>query len=291
MAKNLSSKYKKKSAFADVWKRLKRNKSAMIGLFIITLIIAAALTAPLFLSFDEHIAKQNIKNRLQWPNAQDIFGTDHVGRSVFYRIIWGSRISVFVGIACIAVSLLVGGILGAVAGFYGKHVDNIIMRIMDIFLAIPGQLLAITIVAALGPGLQNLILALAISNVPTFARIVRSSVLTVRDTEYIEAARAIGATNSRIIFKHIIPNSLAPVIVQTTLSVANIILTIAGLSYIGLGVQAPTPEWGQMLSESQNFMMKSSYLTMFPGLAIVITILALNLLGDGLRDAMDPRLK
>lgn len=291
MAKDLTKKYKKKSAFADVWKRLKRNKSAMIGLFIILLIMVSALAAPLFLDYEEDVIKQNIKSRLQWPNADHIFGTDHVGRDVFNRIIWGARISVFVGIACIIVALIVGGLLGSIAGYFGGKVDNIIMRIMDIFLAIPGQLLAITIVAALGAGLQNLILALAISNVPTFARIVRSAVLTVRDTEYIEAARAIGATNKRIIFKHIIPNSMAPVIVQTTLSVANIILTIAGLSYIGLGVQAPTPEWGQMLSESQNFMMKSSYLTFFPGLAIMITILALNLLGDGLRDAMDPRLK
>lgn len=289
--KHPSGSTRKKSMTADVLRRLRKNKTAMLGLFIIAVIILSAVLAPLFINYKGQVIKQNIKGKLQFPSLEHPFGTDHVGRDVFVRIIWGARTSVFIGFAVVFCALILGGILGAIAGFYGGVSDSIIMRVMDIFLAIPGTLFAITIVAALGAGTQNLIIALTISTIPSFARIVRSSVLMVRDVDYIEAARAIGARDSRIIFKHVIPNSLAPVIVQTTLSVATVILTIAGLSYIGLGVKPPTPEWGQMLSESQNYMLAYPYLTIFPGLAVMLTILALNLLGDGLRDALDPRLK
>ena len=229
--------------------------------------------------------------RLQGPSAEHWFGTDEFGRDIFARIIHGGRVSLVVGLVSISVSLVVGGCLGAFAGFYGGKVDNIIMRIMDIFLAIPSILLAITIVAALGTNLINVMIAIGISYIPTFARIVRAAVMGVKDQEFVESARAIGASNATIIFREVIPNCMAPIIVQATLSVAGAILSTASLSFIGLGVQPPSPEWGAMLSSGRNFLRDAMHLTLFPGLAIVITILALNLLGDGLRDALDPRLK
>lgn len=292
-ATDLRKKHKRNSMSAQVWKRFRKNKTAMIGMFIIIVILLLAIFAPLLYNYNDVVIKQNIKEKMQAPSALHPLGTDHVGRDVLSRIVWGARTSVSIGFATVICAFIVGGLLGAVAGFYGGKLDNILMRLMDVFLAIPGTLFAITLMAALGKSIPNLIIALTVSTVPGFARIVRSSVLIVRDVDYIEAARAIGAKNSRIIFGHVLPNSLAPVIVHTTLSVATVILTIAGLSYLGLGVSAPTPEWGQMLAEARNYIIvpKYTYLTLFPGLAIMITILALNLLGDGLRDALDPRLK
>ncbi len=290
-ALEVTKKYKKQSQFKEIMRRLFKNKTAILGLIIVILLTSTALLSGVIYDYDEDVINQNIKNRLQWPSPEHPFGTDSMGRDVLARVVYGSRISLTVGVAAVAIALTLGGILGAIAGYYGNLTDNIIMRLMDVFLAIPGTLFAITIMAALGPSMQNLVVALSIATVPRFARIVRSSVMTVRDNEYIEAAKAIGATDFRIIVEHVIPNSLAPVIVQTTLSVATIILTIAGLSFLGLGVQAPTPEWGAMLAENRPYLVNYGYLTMFPGLAIIVTILALNLLGDGLRDALDPRLK
>lgn len=286
-----AKKHKKKGPIIEVVQRLSKNKTAMVGLAIVIMLVAAAVTAPFFYDYDEVIIKQNIPERLQHPSKQFIFGTDDLGRQIFPRIIYGSRVSLSVGFSAVAMAFLVGGFLGAVGGYYGGLIDNIIMRFMDIFLAIPGTLFAITIAAALGSNLRNLIIALGISSIPGFARILRSSVITVRDVEFIEAARAIGANDGRIVLNHVIPNALAPVIVHTTLNVASIILTIAGLSFLGLGVAPPTPEWGAMLSAGRPYIVGHSYLTAFPGFAIMITILALNLLGDGLRDALDPRLK
>ncbi len=288
---DVTRKYKKQSQFKEIMRRLFRNKTAILGLIIVIMLIGMALLSGVIYDYDKDVISQNIKERLQAPSSEHPFGTDSMGRDVLARVVYGSRISLSVGVSAVAIALLVGGILGAIAGYYGAVVDNIIMRLMDVFLAIPGTLFAITIMAALGPSMQNLVVALSIATVPRFARIVRSSVMTVRDNEYIEAARAIGANDFRIILEHVIPNSLAPVIVQTTLSVATIILTIAGLSFLGLGVQAPAPEWGAMLAENRPYLRDYSFLTFFPGLAIIITILALNLLGDGLRDALDPRLK
>lgn len=199
--------------------------------------------------------------------------------------------SLLVGFVSVGIAVIVGGALGAVAGYYGKRIDNIIMRLMDILLAVPQTLLAIAIVAALGTGLVNLMIAVGISSVPTYARIVRASVLTIREEEYIEAARASGTSNTKIIMKHILPNCVAPVIVQVTLGIASAILTAAGMSFIGLGIQPPEAEWGNMLSSGRDYIRGYSYMTMFPGLAIVITVLSLNLLGDGLRDALDPKLR
>lgn len=290
-ALKIKQKYKKQSQLKEIWFRLKKNKTSVLGLVIILIIISLAIASGFIYDYDKDVINQNISERLQFPSLDHPFGTDELGRDILARIIYGSRTSLSIGFTTVVISLISGGILGAISGFYGGRIDNVIMRIMDIFLAIPGTLFAITIVAALGTSTINLMIALSISGVPRFARIVRSSVMTVRDVEFVEAARAIGANDFRIITQHVIPNSLAPVIVQTTLQVATIILTIAGLSFLGLGVSAPQPEWGAMLSSARAYMREYSYMTLFPGLAIMITILALNLLGDGLRDALDPRLK
>jgi peptide/nickel transport system permease protein len=214
-----------------------------------------------------------------------------MGRDIFAGVIWGSRLSLSIGLASAAFALLLGGFLGAIAGYNGGKLDNAIMRVMDIFQASPGTLLAICIAAALGPSTINLVIAIAVSFCPSFARVIRGPILVVREAEYIEAARATGARPSRIIFNEILPNCMAPVIVQTTLAVAIMILIISGLSFLGLGIQPPVPEWGSMLASSRAHIRDHSYMALFPGLAIMITILSLNLLGDGLRDALDPRLK
>lgn len=282
---------KKRSQWLEVWHRLKRNKMAMLGLVILSVVVLAAIFADLIADYETVVIAQNLGDRLQGPSAQYWLGTDEFGRDIFARIIHGARVSLMVGVLSVAIAIALGGSLGAVAGYYGGKLDNYIMRVMDIFLAVPSILLAIAIVSALGANLMNLMFAIAISSVPTYARVVRASVLTVRDQEFIEAARAIGASDARIIFRHIIPNCLSPVIVQGALGVAGAILSTAGLSFIGLGIQPPEPEWGAMLSGGRQYLRHAWHVTTFPGLTIMITILALNLLGDGLRDALDPRLK
>ena len=282
---------KKRSMAAEIWQRLLRNKMAMLGLAILAILALLAIFADVIADYDTMVVAQNIPERLQGPSAAHWFGTDEFGRDIFARIIHGGRVSLVVGLISVSVSLLAGGSLGAFAGFYGGRVDNVTMRVMDIFLAVPSILLAITIVAALGTNLVNVMLAIGVSGIPTFARIVRAAVMGVKDQEFVESARAIGETNTAIIFREILPNCMAPIIVQSTLSVASAILSTASLSFIGLGVQPPDPEWGAMLSSGRNFLRDAMHITLFPGLAIVVTILALNLLGDGLRDALDPRLK
>lgn len=286
-----NKKAKKRSMAMEVCQRLARNKMAMLGLAILVVLVLCAVFADVIADYETKVVAQNIANRLKGPSAEHWFGTDEFGRDIFARIIHGSRVSLVVGLISVSVSLILGGILGAFAGFYGGRIDNVIMRVMDIFLAVPSILLAMTIVAALGSSLVNVMLAIGVSGIPTYARIVRAAVMSVKDQEFVEASRAIGATNITTIFREIIPNCLAPIIVQATLSVAGAILSTASLSFIGLGVQPPDPEWGAMLSGGRNFLRDAVHLTLFPGLAIVITILALNLLGDGLRDALDPRLK
>ena len=282
---------KKRSQLVEIWQRLIRNKMAMLGLAILLTLIGLAVLAPVLFDYDTQVVAQDLSIRLQGPSAAHWFGTDEFGRDIFVRMVYGARVSLVVGLISVSVSLVIGGCLGAFAGFYGGKVDLIIMRVMDVFLAVPSILLAMTIVAALGTDLVYVMLAIGISGVPNFARIVRAAVMGVKDQEFVEAARAIGASNATIIFREVIPNCLAPIIVQATLSVAGAILSTASLSFIGLGVQPPDPEWGAMLSGGRNFMRDALHLTLFPGLAIVITVLALNLLGDGLRDALDPRLK
>lgn len=288
---NTQTKNKKRGQWSEAWRMLKRNKMAMLGLTIIVILVLLAVFADFIADYEEVAIKMNTSIRLQGPSRAHILGTDELGRDIFARIIHGARVSLKVGIIAVGIAIVIGGTLGAIAGFYGGKLDNIIMRIMDIFLAVPSILLAITIVSALGTSMINLMIAVGISSIPNYARIVRASVLSIKDQEFIEAARAIGAKDSRIILKHILPNSLAPVIVQGTLGVAGAILSTAGLSFIGLGIQKPAPEWGAMLSSGRPFLRDSWHVTTFPGIAIMITILSLNLLGDGLRDALDPRLK
>ena len=282
---------KKRSMAADVWMRLCRNKMAMIGLVILLLLVFCALFANQLADYETLVIKQDMSIRLQGPSAQHWLGTDEVGRDILARIVHGARISLPVAFATIAIATVVGGLLGAIAGYGSRRVDDVIMRVMDIFLAIPSILLSIALVSAMGTSVTNMMLAISISNIPPFARIVRSAVLTIKNEEYIEAARAIGASDKRIILKHILPNCMAPIIVQATLSIAGSILAIASLSFIGLGISPPTPEWGSMVSTGRQYFRAAWWVCAFPGFAIMLTILSLNLLGDGLRDALDPKLK
>jgi len=289
---NMSTvKIKKRSQFANAWRQFKKNKMGMIGLTVFTVLVLLAVLCPMFISYDNDVIMQHNQIRLQTPSVVHIFGTDQYGRDVFSRIVWGARISLFVGVFTVSLALTVGGTIGALAGYFGGKWDNILMRIMDVFLAMPGTILAVAIVGALGPGLFNILLAMAMCRIPQFARIVRSSVLSIRGLEYIEAAKACGTKTPRILWRHVIPNAIGPIVVQCTLHMATTILGVAGLSFIGLGIQPPIPEWGSMLSEAKEQMRYSSYLMVFPGIAIMISVLSLNLIGDGLRDALDPRLK
>lgn len=281
--------YKKRSQFKEVTRRLSHNKMAMIGLAILITLILMAVFADVIAP--DGYDNQNFMIRHQGPSREHWFGTDHLGRSIFDRIVHGSRISLSVGIISVGIAIFFGGALGAVAGYYGGVVDNAIMRFMDILLAIPSILLAISIVSALGGGLFNVMLAVGISSIPGFSRITRASIITIKEQEFVEAARAVGASDTRIIRRHLLPNALAPIIVQGTLGVASAILSAAGLSFLGLGLSPPTPEWGAMLSAGRDHIRDHTWSTLFPGLFIMITILSLNLLGDGLRDALDPKLK
>lgn len=288
---------KQRTLAAETWRRFKKNRLALAGMIVLSLLVLTALSTMVIdlvthnAIYNDHVIKQNLRLRLQGPSKEHIFGLDEFGRDIFMRMIWAVRYSLFMGTVAIALSTIIGGLLGALAGYYGKVADNTIMRFMDVLLAIPSMLLATAIVAALGTSLTNVLIAIAISYVPTFARTVRASVLTIKEAEFIEAARAMGASDSRIIFKYILPNSMAPLIVQATLGVAGAILSIAGLSFLGLGIQPPTPEWGSMLSSARSYIREGWHITVIPGLGIMITILALNVMGDGLRDALDPRLK
>lgn len=287
--KTTTASTRKRSPWRDVWFRLRRNKAALFGMFIIFLLFFFAATASIIAPYG--IDDQDLMRGIQKPGPGFPMGTDNFGRDIMSRIIYGSRISLMVGFISVSISMIVGGALGSIAGYFGGKLDNIIMRGMDILLAIPSILLAISIVSALGPGLVNVMIAVGISSIPSYARIVRASVITLKDQEFVEAARSVGASNFRIITKHLIPNSLAPIIVQATLGVASAILSAAGLSFIGLGIQPPTPEWGAMLSTGRGYIRDFPHMTAFPGLAIMLTIFGLNLFGDGLRDALDPRLK
>lgn len=273
----------------EVLKRFTKNKMALVGAVLIIGLFLTAVFADFIAPFPYD--EQNFMAANESPSREYWFGTDEFGRDIFSRIVYASRISLEVGFVAVGIGMVIGGILGALAGYYSNLADNIIMRSMDILLSIPSTILAIAIAATLGPGLFNLMLAVGISTIPRYARIVRASVLSIKGHEFIEAAKAVGSSDLRIIFKHILPNCMAPVIVQATLGVASAILNTAGLSFIGLGIQPPIPEWGAMLSSARTYIRDYPYMTLFPGLAIMITVLALNFLGDGLRDALDPKLK
>ncbi|MEZ4559673.1 MAG: ABC transporter permease [Caldilineaceae bacterium] len=277
------------SQLTIVWRQLRRNRAAMLGAALISLEILIAVFAPLVAPYDP--IEQSIYDALQPPSATHWLGTDEVGRDILSRIIYGTRISLRVGLLAVGIGSAIGVTLGLIAGFYGKMADNLILRLMDIWLAFPGILLALAIIAVLGPSLFNVMIAVGLSAVPTYVRVTRSSVLSVREMEYVLGARAVGCPSRIIIWRHILPNVLPSLIVLTTLGIAGAILAAAALSFIGLGAQPPTPEWGAMLTVGRQFMRQAWWVTAFPGLAIMITVLGINLLGDGLRDALDPRLR
>ena len=281
---------KKQSQIKEIWRRFKKNKAAMIGLVIIVFLIIPAIFASTIKPYDTAI-KQNLTDRLLTPSGEHWFGTDSYGRDLFARCLHGVRISLGIGLAGTIGSLLLGVVFGSAAAFFGGKYDNIIMRSMDVFNSIPSVLLALSIVAALGSSILNLIIAITLTRMAAFVRIVRSSVLPIVDQEYIEAARAGGTTNTRIILRHILPNAIGPVMVQTTMSISMIILQVSSLSFLGLGVSAPTPEWGSIISEAREFLRLAPYMMFFPGILIIFTALSFNLVGDGLRDSLDPRLK
>ena len=280
---------KKRSQLKEVWRRFCRNKQAMIGLAMLLLLIFAAVFANLIAPYDP--VEQNLLIRLQGPSAAHWFGTDELGRDIFSRILYGARISLTVGLIAVSISCVAGCALGAIAGYYGGILDTVIMRISDIMMAIPSILLNISIVAALGTGLQNVMIAIGISSVPAYCRIMRASLLSLKNQEFVDASRVAGSTDFYIIMHHIIPNSLAPLIVQATLKIGGAILSCASMSFIGLGIVPPTPEWGAMLSTGRDFLRDAPHLTAFPGLAIMFAVFYMNLIGDGLRDALDPKLK
>lgn len=281
---------KKKASVKEVWRRMRKNKLAMIGLTIIIFFALVAIFADFIADYQGQALAMTYQP-LQSPSADNWFGTDHLGRDVFARIVHGARISLSLGLITTAISLTFGCILGAIAGYFGGIVDNIIMRIIDMMLCIPGMLLALALIAALGTSIFNLLFAITLASVPGFTRIIRSVILTVVEQEYIEAAQSCGMSDFSIILRHVIPNAIGPIIVEATMSVSNMIITISSLSFLGMGIQPPQPEWGAMLSDARAFIRNEQYLVLIPGLCIVISALSLNLLGDGLRDALDPRLK
>jgi peptide/nickel transport system permease protein len=274
----------------DAMRRLVSGWNGRVGLAIITIVVLVGVLAPIVDPYDPTTDSDLANARLE-PSWEHPFGTDRLGRDMFRRVIHGTRVSLMIGLVVVIFTGSVGIVLGLVAGYFGKTVDTVIMRVMDILLAFPAILLAIAIVAVRGPGLTNTILAVAIVGVPGYARVTRSMVLSLRERDYVDAARMIGVSNSRIMFGHILPNSLSPLIVQATLGVGSAILFAAALGFLGLGVQPPTPEWGAMISDGIPFLRQSPFLVFFPGVAIMITVLGFNLLGDGLRDALDPQLR
>ena len=271
------------------WRSFKKSKVALLGTGIVIFFIILAIFGPLLAP--QGINEQNLSKRLLAPSVDHWFGTDDFGRDIFSRVVHGARISLWVGFFSVILSVIVGSVLGIVAGYYGKWVDTIISRIFDIMLAFPSILLAIAVVAVLGPSLQNALIAIAIINVPNFGRLIRSKVLSIKEEEYITAAKAIGMKDTRILFSHILPNSMTPVVVQGTLAIATAIIEAAALGFLGLGAQAPAPEWGKMLADARIYLLNAPWTMIFPGLAIMLTVLGFNLMGDGLRDALDPKMK
>ncbi|WP_051556690.1 nickel transporter permease [Alkalihalobacterium bogoriense] len=277
------------SPWKDAFRQLRKNRFAIIGFSIIVFFVLVAIIAPLLTSYT--YAEQNVVNRLQPPSAEHWLGTDHLGRDIFTRIAYGARVSLMVGFFAVTGALVFGTLLGIIAGYYGRWVDMLISRIFDILLAFPSILLAIAIVAILGASLQNALIAIAIINIPIFGRLVRSKVISLREEEYIMAAKAQGMKNGRIILHHILPNSIAPIIVQSTLGFGTAILEAAALGFLGLGAQPPRPEWGQMLADSRDFLTLAPWTLVVPGVCIMLVVLGFNLMGDGLRDALDPKMK
>lgn len=277
------------SPLADFWRRLRKNKLAMVSLVFLLALTFVAIFAPLVAPFDPYLS--DMPKALKGPSAEHLLGNDELGRDILSRIIYGARISLRVGLIAVGIALSVGMVVGSLAGYYGGRLDIIIMRFMDIMLAFPSILLAIALMAVLGRGVENAIIAIGIVSIPEYARIVRGSVLSVKENEYVQAARAIGNNDLQIIFRHIMPNVMAPVIVRATLGISTAILETSALGFLGLGVVPPFAEWGTMLGSGRGYMFNAPHLVFFPGIAITLTVMAFNLFGDGLRDALDPRLK
>lgn len=280
---------KKKSQFLEVMKRLTYNKGAVIGGIIFLLVLLAAIFAPVITPYG--YAEINIRERFTSPCLKHLFGTDNMGRDIFSRAIYGARYSLLIGIGSVIFSAVFGIVIGAVSGFYGGWLDNLIMRLCDIIQSVPGMILNIALACVLGPGVFNVIIALGVEGIAGTARLMRSSILNVRKMEYLDAAATSNCSDLRTIAKHVFPNTFAPILVQVTMGVGARIMMAASMSYVGIGVQPPTPEWGAMLADSRDFIMDYPYMCLIPGICIMLVVLSLNLLGDGLRDALDPKLK
>jgi ABC-type dipeptide/oligopeptide/nickel transport system permease subunit len=272
----------------DMWQRFQRNRGAVFGLSIILLFFCIALIAPMATTYRPE--ENHLDQKLLEPSAAHVLGTDHLGRDILARLAYGARFSLLIGFAAVSLGLSIGVPLGAISGFYGGWADLLIQRVIDVLLSFPGFLLALSLVAVLGVGIENVIVAVGLGVVPAFVRLVRASTLSIRSRDYVEAARAAGARSSSIIWRHVLPNALPPVVVQATLGLGSTLLTAAGLGFLGLGVQQPTPEWGSMLGEGRSYIFSNPNLATFPGIAIFLTVLGFNLAGDGLRDALDPLL-
>lgn len=280
---------KRQSQFIEVIKRLSYNKGAMFGGILFLIVLLLAIFAPLITPYD--YTSINVQDRFMSFNLKHWLGTDQMGRDILTRILYGARYSLIIGIGSVIFSAVFGIIFGAIAGYYGGRTDNIIMRLCDVIQSIPGMILMIALACVLGPGVGNTILALGFQGIAGTARLMRSSILSVRKMEYLDAATTSNCSNARIIIKHIFPNTFAPILVQSTMGVGARIMAAASMSYIGIGVQPPTPEWGAMLADSREFLLNYPHMCLIPGICIMIVVLALNLLGDGIRDALDPKLK
>jgi peptide/nickel transport system permease protein len=274
---------------ADLWRRLRRNRAAVVGAGIVLVFVLLGVLAPVLVPYNP--IQGNLNDRLLPFSGTHWLGTDELGRDLLSRILYGARVSLQIQIVAVVLALIVGVLLGSLSGYLGGYVDSLIMRCMDILLAFPGIFLALGIIAALGPGLVNLMFAAGISSIPQFARIVRASILSLKEREFVEAALALGSGSNRVMFRHLLPNCLAPIIVQSTLRMATVLLTASGLSFLGLGVQPPTPEWGAMLSNSRSYLVVAPHVATIPGVAIMVVVVGFNLFGDGLRDTLDPRLR
>jgi len=268
-------------------RRFRRNRGALLGAVLVALLVGAAVFAPWLA--DRGPSQQDLRARLQPPSLTHPFGTDEFGRSLYSRVLHGARVSLLTGLIPVVAALVVGSSLGLLAGFFGGRLEGAIMRVMDVLLAFPSLLLALAVVGTLGPGLVNAVIAIAVVEIPQYARLVRSVVLGTREEDYVQAARALGAGNARLMLRHVLPSAIGPIVVQATLGIGFAILAMAGLSFLGLGVQPPTADWGEMLARGRRFLPEATWLMVFPGVAVSLTVLAFNLLGDGLRDALDPR--
>src|SRR5438552_2449963 len=273
---------------ARMWERFCRNRGAVVGLLLLCLFLCVALLAPFATTYQPE--ENHLDQKLLAPTPAHLLGTDHLGRDILARLAFGARFSLLIGFAAVGVGLIIGVPLGAVSGFYGGWLDLVIQRVVDVLLSFPGFLLALSLVAVLGVGIENVMIAVGLGVVPAFVRLVRASTLSIRYRDYVEAARAAGARGPSIIWRHVLPNALPPVVVQATLGLGSTLLTAAGLGFLGLGVQQPTPEWGSMLGEGRSYIFSNPNLATFPGVAIFLTVLCFNLAGDGLRDALDPLL-